>query len=267
MEISGVRIQIKIGDFQVLRCPRCAITSERHIPHARAVFDLPDADGSLYRALAVGDAVEISLGYRNQEPALWSGTVRRIGGGSNKDQLRIIAADDALALTKTTLTQVWENETPEAIVAYAIRQTGLPVGRIDALGMVLPKVIASNTPVWQLIRQLSVTCQSAFDVDMRSWALWLGESGVNWGNFDEAGTVPVIATAAGLLTHRPPVAANEFGLVESLLVPGLLHSRQFNLIDRRRGVDARLRVQRVKHVVEPKRARTWISYGEEYGWA
>lgn len=266
MEISGIRTHMTIGDLQVLRCPRLVIQSVRHRPLSRATITLPDPAGELYRAIATGDAVTIKLGYRDQTPATWTGSVRSWGRGATKDQIEIRVADTALPLVETRLTQAWENETAEAIIAYAIRQTGLAVGTISATGMVLPKVIASDVPVWQLVRQIAASCQRAFALDMSHWALWHGANGVNWGDFDEPGTVPVIATSAGLISHAPPLGDVWQGSVESLLQPGLMHSRQVAIKDQRRGIDASYRALDVIHTIEPTKARTRIYYGDENAW-
>jgi hypothetical protein len=266
MQISGIRTHITIGKMQVLRCPRCVIRSVRHRPLSTADITLPDAAGELYRGLMRGDAVQIQLGYRGQQSAIWNGTVQYLGQMRNKDQIVVRAVDTALPLTTTRLTQVWENETPEAIVAYIIGQAGLSVGRIDSIGTVLPKVIASDIPVWQLVRQIAVSCQSSLGLDMSSRACWLGADGVNWGDFDEPGNNPVIATGAGLLAHEPAIGSHGRGVVACLLQPGLLHSCRFGLKDLRRGIDKSCRAQEVEHIIEPGKARTYLRYGAEYAW-
>lgn len=265
MRISGIRTHIYVGSREFLRCPRCLIESRRHAPLGRAALNLPDPTGELGRSIAEGSPVEIRLGYRDQAPAIWQGTVSWTRRGATADQLRIGAVDGALPLSATRITQAWQNETPEAIVAWAIRRTGLTVGRIDGLDVGLPRFVASNVPVWQLVRQVAHSCQKAFGVDMSRWALWLGADGVNWGDLDEPGGVPTIATGAGLIGHAPgggPAAVSE---VETFLLPGLTHSRRFHLQDIRRGVDETLRALTVRHEIEPKKARTYLCYGEEYG--
>ncbi|OQY20073.1 MAG: hypothetical protein B6I36_02190 [Desulfobacteraceae bacterium 4572_35.1] len=266
MQISGIRTHITIGRSHILRCPRCVIVSERHRPLQVATLTLPDATAELFRNFKRDDVVQIQLGYRNQQPAIWNGTVQRICQGTTRDQIEIRAVDKALPLTTTLLTQVWENETPEAIVAYAIRQTGLPLGRISQTGRVLPKVVASNITVWQLVRQIAASCQKAFDLDMSHWALWLGSAGVNWGDFDEPGPVPVIATGAGLLTHEPNFDPFGRSRIISLLQPSLRHSQQFGIKDVKRGIEAKHRALRVEQAIEPTKVRTLIDYGVENGW-
>lgn len=266
MQISGIRTHITIGRSQILRCPRCVIISERHRPLSMATLTLADATGELFRNFKRGAAVQIQLGYRNQQPAIWDGTVQRVCQGTTRDQIEIRAVDKALPLTTTCLTQVWENETPEAIVAYAIRQTGLPLGRISQTGVVLPKVVASNITVWQLVRQIATSCQKAFDLDMSHWALWLGNAGVNWGDFDEPGTMPVIATGEGLLTHEPSSGQFNRGRIISLLQPNLQHSQQVEIKDVKRGIEAKQRALRVEKLIEPTKVRTLINYGVEHGW-
>ncbi len=98
------------------------------------------------------------------------------GQGKTKDQMEILAVDRAMLLDTTKIMQAWENETPEAIVRWSVRQTGLPVGRIDAVGVILPHFVASKRPVWQVAAQAEHSCSEAFGLDMSGWTMWLGAS-------------------------------------------------------------------------------------------
>jgi len=260
MEINGVRLDITIGGHQLGRVPGWWIESLRDHPLGRAGLTLPDPDRELYRSLKVGDTVSMEFGYRYEEAATWSGTVAEIFPGETRDQLEIRAVDNARPLTATRVVQAWENETPEAIVAWSVRAAGLTAGRIDPTGVVIPRFVASNIPVWQLVRQVAHTCREAFGLDMAERALWLGSEGVNWSDGDEPGYVPVIATHEGLIDHQPAEGANTMGLVETWLLADLSHSRQVRLQDDRRGVDATFRAHRVRHEGNSGRARTYIWY-------
>lgn len=263
MEISGVRIDITIGALEVFRAPRWWIESLRHFPLGRAGITLPDPTGELYQTIKKGDAVTISLGYRNQAPTVWSGTVSGHCPGETADQLEIRAVDGSLPLTKTAIKQSWENETPEALVAWAIRQSGLKIGRIGETGMVLPRAAAGNIPLWQLVQQVKGTCRTAFDLDMDNWALWLGRDGVNWGDFNEPGDTVAISSSDNLIDHRPIDSATGMGLIETWLLADLSHSRLVRLQDDRRGIDTVHRALRVRHEGTPDRVRTFVWYGRE----
>ncbi|BCS55203.1 hypothetical protein [Geobacter sp. SVR] len=265
MEISGIRLDITIGDLQVYRAPGWWIDSQRHYPLGRAGITLPDPEGDLYRTIAIGDAVTIRLGYRNQVPAEWTGTVTGRYPGATADQLEVVATDRSLPLATTRIMQSWENESPEAIVAWAIRQAGLAFGTISSPGVQLPRVSAANIPVWQLVQQLQHSCSQAFGLDMSGWALWMGKAGVNWGNHDEPGDVVTIATTDNLIDHRPQDWPRGLSLIEAFLLPDLSHSRRFRLQDDRRGIDALHRAVRVRHEGTPDRCRTYVWYGAEHG--
>lgn len=260
MELTGLHIDITIGSYQVYRAPSWCIESQRGNPLGRAAVTLPDPDGELFQAITVGDPITIEIGYRDQDPVTWSGSVADVAPGDTPDQLEVRAVDGALTLTATRVVQAWENETPEAIVAWAIRQTGLTVGTIDPTGIVIPRFVASNTPVWQLVRQVMESCQRSFGLDMTGRALWLGSNGVNWSAGDEPGSVPLIASQDGLLDHQPATAANTSPMIETWLLPDLSHSRGIHLQDDRRNMDKLLRAQRVRHEATPDRARTYIWY-------
>lgn len=265
MEISGVRVDITIGELEVFRAPSWWIESLRHYPLGRAGITLPDPTGELYQSIKPNDPVSISLGYRNQAPVTWSGTVAIRFPGQTADQLEIRCIDGSRPLTEIRVKQSWENETPEALIAWAIRQTGLNVGRIGATGMVLPRISAANIPVWQLIRQVKQSCREAFDLDMSKWALWLGKNGVNWGDFDEPGDTVSIATAENLIDHEPNDFYSGMGKIETYLLADLYHSRLIRLVDDTRNIDSVHRAIRVRHEGTPDRVRTFAWYGVEHG--
>ena len=251
--------------MEVLRCPRCWIESIRHRPLTRAGITLPDPKGDLYRSFKKDDSVEIRLGYRNEDPFIWKGTASWIQRGHTKDQIEVGAIGAEKPLTTTMITQAWENENPEAIIKWAIVQAGLTVGRIDSPGVTIPRYAAGNIPVWQVARQCAHTCQRSFDIDMSRWAFWMGQDEkVNWGDFDEDGDIPSIATGEGLIEHLPAAAAKGINIVETFLLAGFMHSMKFRLTDARRGIDAEFRALSVRHEILERSARTFIGYGEEY---
>jgi len=260
MELNGLNIDITIGGLEVLRAPSWWIDSLRGHPLGRAGITLPDPDGELYQSIALGNAVSIEVCYRDQEPVTWDGTVSLVYPGETRDQLEIRAVDAAKPLTETKILQSWQEETPEAIITWAINQTGLDVGDIESTGVVIPRFVASNIPVWQLVRQVSETCSRSFGLDMSNRALWLGSAGVNWSEGDEPGAVPLIATADNLLDHLPATDGNAMSMIETWLLPDLAHSRRIHLQDDRRNIDTLLRAQRVRHEGTPDKARTFIWY-------
>lgn len=265
MEINGINLNITIGDLEVYRSPSWWIESLRGWPLGRAGITLPDASRELYQAIKVGDPVSISVGYRDQEAASWNGTVANICQGETADQLEVRAVDKALPIVETRILQSWENETPEALVSWIIRQTGLPVGKIGQTGMVLPRVSAANIPAWQLIQQIKLSCRQAFGLDMSRWALWLGAGGGNWGDFDEPGDVLPIATGGLLINHEPNDWRSGMSMIKTHLVPGLRHSRLIRLQDDRRSIDQVHRAVRVRHEGTPDRVRSFVYYGREHG--
>lgn len=264
MEINGINLEITVGDLDVYRSPNWWMESLRGYPLGRAGITLPDPTGELYRTIEKGDQVTISVGYRDEASITWSGTVSHCQRGETVDQLEVRAVDQALPLTMTTLLQSWENETPEALVSWVIRQAGLPIGKIGETGMVLPRVSAANIPAWQLVQQVKISCREAFGLDMSRWALWLGEDGVNWGDFDEPGEVVSIATGENLITHEPADWRSGMAMIETYLLAGLRHSRRVRLQDDRRGIDAVHRALRVRHEGTPERVRTFVWYGVEH---
>lgn len=266
MQINGIRTHLIIGSIEILRCPRLVIISSRRTPMWTFEITLPDPIGNLFRSVKSDDIAKIAIGYRDKDPVLWTGTVKAVRPG-NKDQIVVsgVGHDDEL-LNTTTVCQSWENETPEAIIRYAASLPGLPIAQIDSPGVIFPHFIASTVSMWQLVRQVNETCQHAFDLDMSAWKFWLGPDGIHWGDHDQSGTVPTIATGTGLIKHLPadnPAALSE---VETFLLPGLMHSRVFGLVDNKRGINDQFRALEVRHMIEDTSARTHLSYGVEYGY-
>ena len=69
----------------------------------------------------------------------------------------------------------------------------------------------------------------------------------------------------GVFGRGAATDAAALGMVETFLMPGLMHSQRFRLRDARRGVDEIFRAQRVRHEINGTSARTFVWYGEEHG--
>ena len=260
--MTGIRTHIYIGNLEILRTPRVWLKFERHKPLSQACITIPNARGDV--GIALDDPVEIHLGYRDKEPAVWRGKVAHISA-VNKDQIDVGAVGLELPLAKTRITETYENEPPEAIIKNVIKQAGLAAGQIYSTGVVIPRFVASNIPVWQVVRQAEHTCQQAFGMDMSGWGLWMDSGGlVNWGNFDESAEIPVIATGDKLIRHLPADDSFALNTVETFLLPGFRASQKLHLKDTKRGIDAEFRALVVEHRVTPRSIRTHIQYGEEY---
>ena len=75
-----------------------------------------------------------------------------------------------------------------------------------------------------------------------------------------------VATAENLIAHTPPQTPDGVGVVVSVLLPGLTHSRLVHIRDARRGVDATVRALDVVHTLQEGGNSTAISYGKDTGW-
>jgi len=265
MTISGLNIYIRVGKIEFPRVPGVRIISERHVPLTRLEITVQDPTGNVARAISDRAAVSVIMGYRAQAQALWEGTVRGDSVRQNKDQLVIHAAGPELPLIETTIKQSFLDESPEAIIRYAIGQAGLTPGSIETTGITFPRYIASTIPVWQVARQCEFTCSRSFGLDMTQWAMWMGKDGkVNWGPGDEAANIPVVESNANLIQHSPAKSRTDLNRVETFLLPGMMHSMLFRLKDIKRKIDGDFRALKVVHEIESAKARTYISYGAEY---
>lgn len=264
--ITGLNIYVKVGRMEFQRIPDFKVTSERHRPLTRISIAIPDPAGNVFRTVINRDTVSIVIGYRDQVPGLWEGTVQGKSIYQNKDQVVIRVAGKERPVTETVIKQAWLQETPEAIVRYAVEQAGLQIGKIEPAGVTFPRFVANAIPVWQVIRQCEHTLRKAYGLDMRSWAFWMGKDGkMNWHAGDEGSeTLPVIDSNANLIRHSPGKGTSELGRIETFLLPHLMHSMQFQLNDFKRNISESYRAIKVEHVWEDSKARTYISYGDEY---
>jgi len=262
--IAGIRLRVEIGDAIIERCPRIEIASTRHCPLDIARIDVPDPTGEMPRAFEYGDPVRIEYGYRGGESATWEGTMRGLVR-ANRDQLRFLADGKALPLLSAHVSECYADESSVAIARHLIRRTGLPIGKISIPDEIISRFHISTLPVWQAVFQLRHSLQRAYGHDMNRTALWLGADGVNLGDFDEPGDVPVIASGENLIRHLPTDKQKGQDSIETHLLPGLSHSRRFHLVDTRLSVDAAFRALKVRHEITQEHVRTFLNYGRERG--
>lgn len=263
--IAGLRLHIEVAGAEIQRCPRLVIRSERHTPLSAAIIQLPDVDGGTSRMLPPGSPVTVEYGYRGGETAVWKGTVngvRRV----NRDQHCLLADGLDLPLSTVCIRECYADEQASAIARHVLNHTDLPLARIEIPDDVVARFPVSNIPVWRAVRQLLHTLERANGHDMSKAALWLGSDGLNLGDLDEPGDVPIIATGENLIRHQPTQTRNGQSVVETFLLPGLAHSRLFRLEDARLDISDTYRALVVEHVIEERRMRTFINFGREYAW-
>jgi len=266
MMTAGLHTDIEIGRFKVMRSPLVWVESHRHVPVSRAGVVLPDPSRAMFRTIRKGDPVRVAMGYRDRAASDWMGSVAYVKPGRTKDQIEVVAAGLELPLVRTKIIQSWEHETPEAIIAWAIRQAGFSVGRLDSPGVVIPSFSADSLTAWEVARSVEHTLARGFGKDMSRWALWVDAAGkAHWGDFDaDADDTPVVATGAGLIRHTPGDGVGEHHRVETFLWPGLRHTMPFKMTDTQRGVSGVFRALGVRHEVSSHRARTFLTWGTEH---
>lgn len=265
-EIDGILIRAVAAGREFLRVPKLWLSSVRHAPLTRAGLTLPDPGGEEIRRFAVGDPVSLVMGYRNGAPATWTGTVEWLRPGT-EDQLELGLVGPEKAFS-ARFTQAWVDETPEAILRWALTRAGIEAGKVDSPGVVLPRFAVSGESLWALAEKLELTCQRAFGLDASAWSLWMDAQGrAHWGDFDDPDQTEILVVATGnnLIAHNPATDASGLSEVETWLLPGLMHSQVFRLVDTRRGVNDVFRALAVRHEADAGRARTFIQYGSEHG--
>ncbi len=263
--ISGIRLHIFIGGTEYPRAPRAWIEAVRHQPLSRAGITLPDPVGEEAKRIAKGDRVEVRIGYRDEEPWKWEGTIEWARPGT-VDQIEIGVVGKEKIFSQTKILESWQNETAESIMRYGLQQTGLTIKKIQSAGTTIPRFIASNVSVWQLAEQIEHSLSRSFRDDVAKWALWLDSQGnANWGDFEEPADVYEISSGGALITHNHATDSKGRGVVQSFLLPGIWHSQLFRLKDARRSIDQQYRATGIRHEINRQSARTFIAYGVEHG--
>lgn len=269
-KIYGIKLSIQIGNYLFRRVPRCIITYDRHTVLSRAEIHVPNhvfgAGENTLSSLSQFQEVSIEVGYRNQKPHKWVGTVDgwKQGQGNKRDQLIIYAAGVELPLTQKTIREMWVDEPAPTIAKRILEASGLKVGVVDVPHEVIPRMTLATVPLWQAVQQLSNTLRQGHDCNMVDHALWVDEAKlVNFAPCDHwQDTTSVIATGAGLIRHTPSQTVNGRSEVETFLLSTMRAGMRFSLKDSRKGIAGTFRALRVMHSVEPNKARTFLSYSE-----
>lgn len=270
--IEGLNIRCNVGPVEVLRSPFLELVFRRRAVVSRATVVIPDPEGEVRAVLRTGQAVTVRWGYRGEAGFWqeWEGTVDHIdqprAGSSSADALTVRAVGLEKALTTTTVTESFYREPADVVARRLLARTGLAVGAIEVPGDVLPYQVFSGVSVARAVKQLSHTLERSFGHDMSRHALWLSASGLTWSAGDEAGDVYSVATAENLIAHTPPQTPDGVGVVVSVPLPGLTHSRKVHIRDSRRGIDTTVRALSVVHTLQEGGNATLISYGKDTGW-
>lgn len=271
--IEGLNIRCNVGPVEVLRSPFIQLISRRRAVVSRAIVNIPDPEGEVRAVLSLKQAVSVRWGYRG-EVALWhewEGTIEKITqpdvNAPDADSVTVEAVGLEKALTTTTVTESYYREPADVVARRLLARTGLAVGEVEIPQEILPYQVFSGVPVARAVRQLAGTLERSFGHDMSRHALWLGAAGLTWSAGDEPGDVYSVATAENLLSHTPPATADGVGVVLSVPLPGLTHSRLVHVRDSRRDIDITSRALDVVHTLRDGGNTTAITYGKDVGWA
>lgn len=271
--IEGLNVRCNVGPLEVLRSPFLELVFRRRAVVSRATITVPDPEGEARAVLATGQAVAVRWGYRGETGFWqeWEGTVEGIdqprADSTSADAVVVRAVGLEKALTTTTVTESFYREPADVVARRLLARTGLAVGTVDVPGDVLPYQVFSGVSVARAVRQLAYTLERSFGHDMSRHALWLGASGLTWSDGNEPGDVYSVATAENLIAHTPPQTDGGTGVLVSVPLPGLTHSRLVHIRDARRSLDATVRALDVVHTFQESGNRTVITYGKDVGWS
>lgn len=266
--IEGVSIRAKVGAFEVLRSPSIIIESKRRQIVGTASLEVPDPSGEIRQSLQVGQNVQIIMRYKGDNPLeqTWQGTVNSVQ--TQADNLIVLAKGLEQALLDNFITEAFYEEPANIVAKRILEKTGYSIKTLDFGEFVLPYQVFSHWTIAGAIKQLSQTISQSYQVDMSKHALWLDSNQMwNFSDCDEEGDIFIIETAKNLLSHKPPQKQGEMGELETVLLPGLTHSRLIKIRDSVRDVVLEVRAQEVTHKMEQGKNRTIIRYGKDQGWS
>lgn len=265
--IEGISVRAKIGKYEILRSSRIVIESRRRQIVGRASLEIPDPAGEIRQGIQAGQQVQIIMRYRSQNALeqTWQGTVFSVQ--TDSDNLTVVARGLEQSLLDTFITEAFYNEPANLVAERLLQKTGLAVGTVDMGDYILPHQVFSRCSVAQAIKQLSQTISQSYRVDMTKHALWLdGSQTWQFADGNEAGKVFVIETAQNLISHKPPQKEGEMGELETVLLPGLTHSRTIKIRDSIRDIVMEVRAQEVEHSMQSGKNRTYVRYGKDEVW-
>lgn len=259
VEIGGRRIERGVE--------RLVAVSSRLTPADRCEIDLANVDGELSGLCSQGDVVTVRWGYRGGDEApIFVGTARQVISG---ERLHIEAVDRMQSLFETRVTQSFINESPGAIIRWALRRVGITGMRVHEEAVVFPRFNIFNRTVSQVIEMVNNTLLTAYAcaaaVDYR-W--FFDPDGVfHYGPYHEidngrnpfTGTMPVFAYQDNLIDLEPALTADGLSRLETVAVPGLRHSMPIKVVEPiHGGINGEYRVERVEYHQCPRRMRSHV---------
>jgi hypothetical protein len=256
--MQGLEHTIKVGDLDLFEFQGVWVESSRYRPLGLAGIVVADPDRAITKEVQEGDVVAIEFGHRDSEPVSFKGEVTRVKPSNKIDQIEICASS-GLELTRTIINESYENETPSAIIKYALNKSGLVPGTIEDPGVIFQNFTADSIPVWQVAQQSINTCRTSFNMDLENWALWAGIDGkINFsGEFEKPGIE--ISFEDNLIRHSLNCGYGRHR-VEALLMPDMNSSMEFSLNDSFREIERVCNGIDVRHELIGPRARTYIDY-------
>lgn len=269
--VQGMGMILRVGGLELYRTAHVALRYTRRAIVSVCEVDIPDPQGDVSGHDLMGTPVELAFWYRGGglgERHEWQGTVERveqIQTLTGVDTARIYAIGMEKRLVTTRITEAMYGEPADAVARRLLARTGLPVAHVAVPQDILPHSVFSGVTVAAAIKQLAWSLERSFGHDLSSHAVWLGKAGLYWSAEDEPCSVPRIASGETLLSH----GANRNGQSEivSILYPGIRDSQRVLLVDARRGIRERVRVEEVVHTLSATQGNTTvIRYGVQYGW-
>jgi len=181
----GLFTKINIGSREFLRAAKVRLITHRYAPIPICIITIQDPRKKLFNDIKKNEIVSLTIGYRGGKQLEWKGSVSLLSTDKNGDQTQIFC-DGIEKCFNQKITQTWINEQPHAIVEAVSSLTGLSIGRITPVDIILEHMIADDITIWEVVNR----CQKSlndFGINTDYWAFWIGKNGINWGPHFESG--------------------------------------------------------------------------------
>lgn len=122
MSYNGIITELQLGRVKVNRVPEITIRHNRYSPVSICQITIADPDGSVYRAVSVGDVVSLKYGYKDGSQSIWKGSVTYLY--RSYDNLYLTCSDAGRAALTERVTEYWLDETPAGIVRAVLSRIG-----------------------------------------------------------------------------------------------------------------------------------------------
>ncbi len=248
--------------YQGSIAPSVRIYKSRQVPSSRAVIDLTNFRRDLDGKIAEGDPVSWQWIYYTLPTAtveIFKGEVVNISKGLT---LQVEARDELWPVLKDRRSQYFQEEKPEAILAWFCNRAGVEHD-IYETDVELPRFVAKNLNASEVAEKLCEDLKRHDGTDTSDWAHFLDDDGqFIWGPYEPhirpwQGAPPAVRVGEEVLEFKPP--GTGYGRLTMLPRLTVGHSKLMDIIQAD-GATLRVRVEEITYRQESTRLRMDVMF-------